>query len=422
VAEQILQRHDNWQRLRWNILGVVFCSVVPYFAGLQTDPIADSPHILNVTLTGSLVASLIGVFLLRSLSNFPGVQGSVYILPSFLSGYGIVFFTFLFGRFGYTRSVFIASLVLSVAWFYLAYFRAQRREGVKIGVIPLGAASQLMEIDRIDWKVMTRPEEDASDLSAIAVDLRADLPDEWERRLTDCALQGLPVYHSKQLLESLTGQVELEHLSENSFGGLAPVSAYMTVKHIVDWIAAAVLVVLLSPVLLAVSLAIRLDSPGPAIFQQRRIGYRGLPFTVYKFRSMTVKRDDDADARTHAITQSNDQRVTRIGRFLRTSRLDELPQIFNILKAEMSWIGPRPEAEVLSHWYEAEIPFYHYRHIVRPGITGWAQVSQGHVAEVEDVRHKLHYDFYYIKHFSPWIDILIVARTVRTMLTGFGAR
>lgn len=359
---------------------------------------------------------------MRSLSNYPGVQGSVYIVPSFLSSYGLGFVVFLFGRFSYSRSVFISSLFLCIAWFYIAYFRAQRRAGVVIGIIPIGNAVKLAEIDRIEWRILNAPDADASDLSAIAADLRADLPDEWERRLTDCALTGLPVYHSKHLLESLTGQVELEHLSENSFGSLVPVSAYMTVKHLIDWVAAAIVLVVLSPALLLLALAIRLDSPGPAIFRQARIGYQGVPFTVYKFRSMTMKRVADDDARSHAMTRSNDQRVTRIGRFLRTSRIDELPQLLNVLKGEMSWIGPRPEAEVLSRWYEAEIPFYRYRHIVRPGITGWAQVSQGHVAEVEDVRHKLHYDFYYIRHFSPWLDILIVARTVRTMLTGFGAR
>src|SRR3546814_1519951 len=124
---------------------------------------------------------------------------------------------------------------------------------------------------------------------------------------------------------------------------------------------------------------------------------------------MSVTDIDDSgssDARTAAMTASNDMRITRIGRFLRQSRLDELPQIINVLKGEMSWIGPRPEAEVLSQWYEAEIPFYRYRHIVRPGMSGWAQVNQGHVVEVGAVRDKLYYDFYYIKHFSPWIDIL----------------
>ena len=117
-----------------------------------------------------------------------------------------------------------------------------------------------------------------------------------------------------------------------------------------------------------------------------------------------------------------DGRITRVGRILRNLRLDELPQIVNILKWQMSWIGPRPEAEVLSVWYTSELPFYRYRHVVKPGISGWAQVNQGHVAEVHEVHRKLQYDFYYIKYFSPWLDLLILLRTIKTMLTGRGAR
>ena len=112
----------------------------------------------------------------------------------------------------------------------------------------------------------------------------------------------------------------------------------------------------------------------------------------------------------------------RFGAFLRRTRIDELPQIINILKGEMSWIGPRPEAEVLSSWYTGEIPFYRYRHVVKPGISGWAQVNQGHVAAVDEVHEKLQYDFFYVKYFSPWLDTLILFKTVRTMLTGFGSR
>jgi lipopolysaccharide/colanic/teichoic acid biosynthesis glycosyltransferase len=132
--------------------------------------------------------------------------------------------------------------------------------------------------------------------------------------------------------------------------------------------------------------------------------------------------DLEGDERASAVTKDGDDRITRIGSFLRRSRLDELPQIFNILAGEMSWIGPRPEAAVLSTWYTGEIPFYRYRHVVKPGISGWAQVNQGHVAGVDDVHRKLQYDFYYIKYFSPWLDSLIVFSTIRTMLTGFGSR
>jgi lipopolysaccharide/colanic/teichoic acid biosynthesis glycosyltransferase len=144
---------------------------------------------------------------------------------------------------------------------------------------------------------------------------------------------------------------------------------------------------------------------------------------VLKFRTMVpLDRRPQADARTAAMTTEDDARITRLGAFLRRSRIDELPQIWNVLKGEMSWIGPRPEAEVLSIWYTSEIPFYRYRHVVKPGISGWAAVNQGHVANVDDVHRKLQYDFYYIKYFSPWLDLLIVFRTIKTMLTGFGSR
>jgi lipopolysaccharide/colanic/teichoic acid biosynthesis glycosyltransferase len=174
------------------------------------------------------------------------------------------------------------------------------------------------------------------------------------------------------------------------------------------------------------AIAIRADGEGPVLFRQKRVGHAGKPIVVYKFRTMrpngTEEEAADHDPRRAAMTGDDDERITRIGRTLRTLRLDELPQVFNILKWQMSWIGPRPEAQVLSVWYTAEIPFYRYRHVVKPGISGWAQVNQGHVAEVEEVHRKLQYDFYYIKYFSPWLDLLILLRTVKTMLTGWGAR
>lgn len=288
--------------------------------------------------------------------------------------------------------------------------------------MPLGDVTQIQEIPNVSWQVLQSSDQDISNIDAIAIDLRVDLTGDWDRRLADYALQRVPVYHTKHLIESLTGRVELEHLSENSFGSLEPRPDYMMLKFAVDWIAALVLGLTLLPVMLFIALLIKMTSKGPALFRQQRIGYQGKPFTVYKFRTMKVALDNAGDARNLAITREKDDRITTLGRFLRKSRLDELPQILNVLKGEMSWIGPRPEAEVLSRWYEQEIPFYRYRHIVRPGIAGWAQVCQGHVAEVDDVRSKLHYDFYYIKRYSPWIDLLIVIRTVRTMMTGYGAR
>ncbi|TIX86015.1 MAG: hypothetical protein E5V27_00165 [Mesorhizobium sp.] len=159
---------------------------------------------------------------------------------------------------------------------------------------------------------------------------------------------------------------------------------------------------------------------GPALFRQKRMGYRGNIYEVYKFRTMKLSATV-GDEKEEAITKVADARITRLGQVLRKSRIDELPQAINILRGEMNWIGPGPEALVLSKWYKAELPFYRYRHTVRPGITGWAQVNQGHIAAVDDVGKASLWLLLHQK-FSPWLGVLIVFRTVRTMLTGFGAR
>lgn len=409
-------------RLRYQIGGALVVTLLPFLLlwGLNPRAFVDL-HVVLATWAYGVAAMLLGVVLLRSISQYPGVEASAYTLPSFGISYGLMLIAVIFARLSYSRVLLIVGFVLVLIWFMGLHVIAVRRQTFSIGVVPEGDFEGLLPLSGVRWVVLKNPDQDISGLHAITADLRVDLSAEWDRKLADYALQGVPVYHTKHLAESITGMVQLEHLSENSFGTLSPVSAFMTVKHIGDWIMAAIAAIILAPLLIVLAIAIRLDSPGSPIFRQVRIGYRGVPFTVYKFRTM-VSDKPAVGALDAAKTKSADARITRIGHFLRKSRIDELPQILNILKGEMSWIGPRPEARVLSEWYEAEIPFYRYRHIVRPGLTGWAQVNQGHVAEVSDVKDKLYYDFYYIRQFSPWIDILIVGRTISTMLTGFGAK
>jgi lipopolysaccharide/colanic/teichoic acid biosynthesis glycosyltransferase len=225
----------------------------------------------------------------------------------------------------------------------------------------------------------------------------------------------------KQLGESLTGRVELERLSENSFGSLMPARGYFHLKALIDFGFAIVILPAALPLMALIALLIRIDSKGSALFRQKRVGHAGRNITVFKFRTMR-QIEIHENNRVDAITKDDDDRITRVGRTLRKLRLDELPQIINVLKWEMSWIGPRPEAEVLSAWYTSELAFYRYRHVVKPGISGWAQVNQGHVAEIDDVHRKLQYDFYYIKYFSPWLDLLIFVRTIKIMFTGDGAK
>ncbi|WP_291172002.1 sugar transferase [Erythrobacter sp.] len=214
--------------------------------------------------------------------------------------------------------------------------------------------------------------------------------------------------------------MQIEHMSENCFGALVPNFAYQKMKRAIDLALSLLLLPIIIPLVSVCALAIKLDSKGPVFFRQRRMGFRGNEFRVLKLRTMS--EGHNGENRDLSITRSGDKRVTKVGGFLRRTRLDELPQVINILRGEMSWIGPRPEAVSLSKWYEGEIPFYRYRHIVRPGISGWAQVNQGHVAEVDEVDEKLQYDFYYIKNLSYWLDIIIVLRTVKVILSGFGSK
>ncbi|MBW0145285.1 sugar transferase [Sphingomicrobium sp. B8] len=201
-----------------------------------------------------------------------------------------------------------------------------------------------------------------------------------------------------------------------------PTRAWFHIKGLADRLVALVALPILAIPMLVVAFLVRRDSPGPALFRQQRAGHAGVPFTAYKFRTMRVDECDGNSSVIKAQTIDDDERITRLGRSLRRMRIDELPQLINVLKGEMSLIGPRPEPKVLTDWYEQELPFYRLRHVVKPGISGWAQVNQGHVNGIDQAQVKLHYDFYYIKYFSPWLDLIILFRTISTMLGRKGAR
>jgi lipopolysaccharide/colanic/teichoic acid biosynthesis glycosyltransferase len=408
-------------RKRFQFAGaLLFGALVPWLFRWLLPGSMFEPASLN-TLQGNAVAVILAFWTRLSVETYPGIRRSSVILPAALTGHGVAIVWFLLTRFPYDRIGLAAGFLFHVAWLYLLYIRAERKVRRRIAVVPFGATDRLTKIDTVDWHELKRPRlHDAQSCSAIVADFSADLPDEWEAFLADAALAGRIVYQVKQLSESLTGRVELEHLSENSFGSLVPAIGYFYLKSLADFMFAILMLPIVLPLMAIVALAIRIDSPGPAFFRQKRVGHADRLITIYKFRTMRVI--DAAAERSSAMTRNDDDRVTAVGRLLRKLRIDELPQILNILKWEMSWIGPRPEAQILSVWYTSEIPFYRYRHVVKPGISGWAQVNQGHVAEVDEVHRKLQYDFYYIKYFSPWLDVLIFFRTIKTVLTGFGSR
>lgn len=421
MGSQALHSRRIRHSLRNQIIGVLLSAILPYCMRLLfIDQQQQDFTGLHVTLAAAVIGGLLSIFSLRNFSRYPGAESvsSIFSITSLI--YGFIFAVFLIGRIDYVRAVLIGNYLLCVTLLFAEQLIGSEHRQLRIAIVEQGDARRF-DAPGIEWMPVTDSTMPILEVDAITVDLRAELSPNWERRITELALIGVPVYHIKHLRESVTGMVELEHLAETSYGTLSPPYIYILFKRVIDTIIAAAALLIAWPVMLLVALAIKLDSLGPAVFRQTRIGFGGHPFTVQKFRTMHVSQVT-ADSRSAAMTQTDDVRITRIGRFLRKSRLDELPQLFNILRGEMSLIGPRPEAAVLSAWYESEIPFYRYRHIVMPGVTGWAQVNQGHVTNVEDVTTKLHYDFYYIKHISPWIDMAIVLRTVITMITGHGAK
>lgn len=391
-------------------------TLVPYFHSSVSVAHLDSTQNTQVA---SLLASFFAVVGVRRVTAYPGARAFAAILPSFLAMYGAAVSVLLVGRFAYSGVMLTVSLLFSTSVMFVLIALGQRLAPLHFYIVPGSEAGIVQDTPRINWLRLTAPIVPAESSAAIVADLHADYDPEWERMLATAAIKGRAVYHTKQLRESLTGRVQIEHLSENNFGSLLPNLAYFEIKRLVDLVSVVILAPLLIVPMIVVAIMIRLDSPGPSLFRQKRMGYRGEVFEVVKFRTMRVKSTDDVD---DPVTKTEDSRVTRIGRVLRRTRIDELPQLWNVFKGEMSLIGPRPEALELSHWYDRELPFYAYRHIVRPGITGWAQINQGHVAALDDVLVKLQYDFYYIKHFSAWIDILIAMRTVVIMTSGFGSK
>ncbi len=276
----------------------------------------------------------------------------------------------------------------------------------KVLALP-GSLAAFVAAERIDEIVIAR---DAS---------HRPLP---EQELISCRLNGIAIFDAASFLERELGRINLDLLDPHWLifsPGFRRALWRKRLKRLVDVLVSALAVSLLLPLLPLIALAIKLDSRGPVLYRQDRVGLNGQLFQIYKFRSMRADAEADGRARWAG---SADHRVTRVGRLLRASRMDELPQFMNVLKGEMSLVGPRPERPEFTRELAREIRFFAERHCMRPGITGWAQINYHYGASVEDAKVKLEYDLYYIKNHSTFLDLLILFHTARIALSGFGAR
>jgi sugar transferase (PEP-CTERM system associated) len=240
--------------------------------------------------------------------------------------------------------------------------------------------------------------------------------------LLECKLRGVRVLASTAFHEDYLGRIDLDALTANNLllaRGFATRRSRDTVKRVGDIVLGAAMLILTLPMMALTALAIKIDSPGPVFYRQQRIGVFGKPFTLLKFRSMAADAEANGSPRW---AQKKDPRITRVGRFIRTARIDELPQLANVIRGEMSLVGPRPERPHFVERLERAIPFYRQRAYVKPGLTGWAQVNFPYGASVEDAREKLSYDLYYVKNRTLLLDTAILLSTIRVVLFREGGR
>lgn len=240
--------------------------------------------------------------------------------------------------------------------------------------------------------------------------------------LLTCKMQGITIEDHSTFLEKLTGKLMVENLNPSHLifsDGFKKFKIMLTIKRLAEIFLSLAGLIILSPLMLLVSIMIKIDSQGPAFFKQERVGENGRIFNIYKFRSMR----NDAEGHTGPIwARENDPRITRVGRYIRKVRIDEIPQLWNVLNGDMSFIGPRPERLYFVEDLTKMIPYYSQRHSVKPGITGWAQTKYPYGASEEDALEKLKYELYYIKYMSPFFDLFILFETVKIVLFGKGAR
>lgn len=287
--------------------------------------------------------------------------------------------------------------------------KIERRSDVQSNPLVIGDYTQILpicqkeEIDRI----------------IVALDeRRGKLPIE---QLLFCRLKGIPVEDGISFTEQLAGKLSVENLHPSFLifsDGFKRTAIHKKVKRGMDILGSVLGLVLLSPIIFLVAIAIKLDTEGPIFYLQERVGEDGKVFQLIKFRSMRK----DAESNGPVWAKPKDERITRVGKVIRKLRLDEIPQMINVLKGEMSFVGPRPERPFFVEMLKNEIPYYSQRHVVKPGITGWAQICYRYGASKEDALEKLKYDLFYIKHMSFLFDLMIILETIKIVLLGRGSR
>ncbi len=403
----------------WHLLGLLvmllLASYISWGFAEYWPPAQAWPLILLVSLAYSISSVIIS-----RLARFPKVERLGVIVLTTSLAFLLVIAIIALDRLYYSRLFWLSSFSISIIWLIIGSY-IFTPSAIRLGLVPGPMASELCKIDSVNWYLLRNPSlsnRQVAVLDGVVVDLHQELSREWIRFLAGCSIRGIPVFHGAVIFESLTGKVSLEHLSSGASTLINQPGLYLTIKRIIDIIMVVISAPIIVPILIVTAVFIKMGSPGPVFFWQERVGKGGKIFRMVKLRSMRV----DADRAGAKFASKDDDRIIPGGKLMRKLRIDELPQFWNVLLGDMSIIGPRPEQVPFVVEYSSKIPYYQYRHLVKPGITGWAQVMHGYAASHEEAEEKLAYDLYYVKHVSVWLDLIIVYKTAKTILTGFGAR
>ncbi|WP_435980176.1 sugar transferase [Psychrobacter sp. DM4] len=398
------------------LVGLLFCTWIPYLLFDWNYPYSAMTRETTFSMLVSGMLTVSTLFTLHFIRQFPGINSSSYILPVFIFWFAVIAIIAGITYLPFSIFYYLLSSFCLLSFLFIINIIKRRNITQTFAYIPVGRAIDMPEqVPEATWVKLETTYLD-QEVNGIVTDLHSyELTDEWEEFIANKTLQGVPVYHHRNIRESLTGRVKINHLYENELGSLLPSANYMMVKYCLDML----IIVLLLPATLIICLltaiAIKREDGGKIFYVQPRVGHRGKTIKVYKFRSMREQAKE-------VLTVDNDDRITKVGKFIRRTRVDELPQFLNVIKGELSLIGPRAEFVDFAVKLEEQVPFFNYRHIVKPGISGWAQVNQGYATGPEETQLKIEYDFYYIKHISFTLDLIIFFRTIHTTLTGFGSR
>ena len=399
--------------------GFVICVVLPIYVYAPITPFSEGFGALERTILATAIAYIVAWYCARRLDAFLGrslLDFLVYVAPIATVCYVAVGVIFLALRLDYSRVQLFGGGLLTLVWL-LAVGQVRARLFIRsYAVVPAAALNAMPASRSMRWIDFEDALARSVRVDGLVADFGNDLSADQVTQVARAAISGVPILDRRHIVERLTGRTQLGGLTPNEYGALLPSREYLLARRILELMFTLLALPLLLPLLLIVALAIRLDSPGPVFFTQERVGYRGRVFRLIKFRTML------RGAEGPLFTAPDDRRVTSVGAVLRRYRLDELPQFLNILRGDMSWVGPRPEALALGRDYTRDIPHFELRGIVRPEITGWAQVNQGYAHTSDEMRAKLEYDLYYLKHCSLWLDLVIVLRTIGVVLGGIGAR